>query len=1116
MIARSLHPARRAVVSAALAPEPQWYKDAIIYELRTRSYYDSNNDGIGDLRGLTSKLDYLTDLGVTAIWILPHYPSPGRDDGYDISDYTSVHPDAGTLDDFDELVEGAHRRRMRIITELVINHTSDQHQWFQRARRAPAGSSERNFYVWSDTADRYESARIIFPESEASNWTWDSVAKAYFWHRFFSHQPDLNFENPVVHQYVLAVVEFWLQRGIDGLRLDAIPYLYEREGTSCENLPETHAFLKKLRTYIDARFEDRLLLAEANQWPEDAAQYFGNGDECHMVFHFPIMPRLFMSIEMEDRFPVVDILRQTPGAPAICQWAMFLRNHDELTLEMVTDEERDYMYDAYAHEPQMRFNLGIRRRLAPLCGNDRRKMELLNALLLSMPGTPVLYYGDEIGMGDNVFLGDRNSVRTPMQWSSDRNAGFSRANPQRLDLPVIVDPEYHYEAVNVEAQQANPNSFLWWSKRMIALRKRHPAFGRGTIDFLPASNPAVLAFVRHHENDVILVVANLSRHVQYTEIDLSSLKGRIPTEVMGQTHFPVIGDAPYLLTLGGYAFYWFNFEPKVSLPARQRMSLLLFPPTITVTAPDELLSDERSQLENILLAFFNAGIGPAGSVRAVRINETVQIRNAIAATLVFMNVEYDNGKTENLMVPLTVMPFGADLAQFVGESSTAAPGTLIANLRLRDDQRSAPQFMLLLAAREGVGRIMLEAISRGASFQTRNGAIVADKPPGARLDLDNHLETRLLSSDRFAATIAYGTTFVLRMFFRTDEGIEPEIEVARFLEHKGFSGLMPRVLGWVELRRMKAEPVIIAVLEEQVANQGTAWQQACSEVDRAYERALARSTQDPLPTIPTGPLTDLAKIEPPETHRQLIGTYRTWAAKLGGRVAEFHVALASSSDPSFEPCQYSVMDQRSKYQTARNLLGRVFTLLRDSVADLSPPARETAVRVISLEKDILARFELLKTRPIDAKRIRIHGNLYLKRMLFTGKDFVLLGTGAPRRTLSERRRKASAFRDVASIMRSFQYAAADSLQSLRHEDQARAEPWGRVWARWASAAFLQGYLETARSAPFLSHDPALTALLLETALLDQALRDLQYELRRHSAMVSIPLSCILDILNKHS
>ncbi|TFG93406.1 MAG: maltose alpha-D-glucosyltransferase, partial [Myxococcales bacterium] len=545
-----------------MSSDPLWYRDAVFYQLRIPSFYDSDGDGVGDLRGLIEKLDYLADLGVTTLWVLPFYPSPLRDDGYDIADYTAVHPSYGTLRDFRTLLREAHRRGLRIVTELVINHTSDQHPWFQRARRASPGSRAREFYVWSDRADRYAEARIIFKDFETSNWTWDPVANAYYWHRFYSHQPDLNFDHPDVRKAVLRALDFWLRMGVDGLRLDAIPYLVEREGTSCENLPETHAFLRELRSHVDSRYPGRMLLAEANQWPEDAVAYFGKGDECHMAFHFPLMPRLFMSLQMEQSYPILDILAQTPAIPEGCQWAMFLRNHDELTLEMVTDEERDYMWRTYARDPRARINLGIRRRLAPLLGGSRRKIELMNALLLSLPGTPILYYGDEIGMGDNIFLGDRNGVRTPMQWSPDRNAGFSRTNAQRLFLPAVVDPEYHYEAVNVETQAANPSSLLWWTKRILALRRQHAAFGRGALEVLTPRNQRVLAFLRTLGDDVVLVVANLSRFSQYVELDLSRFEGCGVVELMGTVPFPRVGRAPYLLTLGPHAFQWFALRPE--------------------------------------------------------------------------------------------------------------------------------------------------------------------------------------------------------------------------------------------------------------------------------------------------------------------------------------------------------------------------------------------------------------------------------------------------------------------------------------------------------------------------------------------------------------------------
>ena len=578
-----------------LDSDPLWYKDAIIYELHVRAFFDSNADGIGDFRGLSQKLDYLQDLGVTAIWLLPFCPSPLRDDGYDIADFTNVHPSYGVRRDFQTFVREAHRRDLRVITELVVNHTSDQHPWFQRARKAPPGSKWRNFYVWSDSGEKYKDTRIIFKDTEHSNWSWDPVAKAYFWHRFFSHQPDLNYDNPNVQQAIFEVLDFWLDIGVDGLRLDAVPYLYEREETSCENLPETHEFLKKLRKHVDKKYSGRMLLAEANQWPEDAAAYFGDGDECHMNFHFPLMPRLFMAMQMEDRFPIIDILEQTPDIPENSQWALFLRNHDELTLEMVTDEERDYMYRMFAHDRQARINLGIRRRLSPLLGNDRKKIELMYSLLFSMPGTPVIYYGEEIGMGDNFYLGDRNGVRTPMQWNADRNAGFSRTNPQKLYLPIIIDPEYHYEAVNVELQQDNPQSLLWWMKRMLSLRKRYKVFGRGTIKFLHPANRKVIVYLRQYEDEVVLIAANLSRYPQCVELDLSQFKGMVPMALVGHTKFPPIGELPYFLTLGGHAIYWFQLQAPAGEATGSSQETQMGMPKLSTTRDWEHLLTNRDK-----------------------------------------------------------------------------------------------------------------------------------------------------------------------------------------------------------------------------------------------------------------------------------------------------------------------------------------------------------------------------------------------------------------------------------------------------------------------------------------------------------------------------------------
>lgn len=544
-----------------LDEDPLWYKHAIIYQLHVKSFYDSDGDGYGDFPGLCDKLDYLAELGVTCLWLLPFYPSPLKDDGYDISDYVSINPRYGTMDDFRRFLDEAHKRGLRVITELVINHTSDQHPWFQRARKAPRGSPERDMYVWSDDPTRYGKARIIFTDTETSNWSWDPVAEQFYWHRFFSHQPDLNFDNPLVVKMIQDVMRTWLDMGVDGLRLDAVPYLVEREGTNCENLPETHAVLKLMRKALDAEYKGRIFLAEANQWPEDVMQYFGDGtDQCHMAFHFPLMPRMYMALRREDRTPIVEILARTPAIPEQCQWGIFLRNHDELTLEMVTDEERDYMYREYARDPRMRINIGIRRRLAPLMDNGRRQIELMNALLMAMPGTPIIYYGDEIGMGDNIYLGDRNGVRTPMQWSFDRNAGFSRADKAALFAPVIDDAPYSFSNISVAAQERTGTSLLRWMRRLLKVRRRFTAFGQGSFEVLHPHNRAVLAFFRRHGDELLLCVHNLSRFAQFAELDLRVYNGYTPIELWSEQPFPKIGELPYLLTMSPHAFFWFQLR----------------------------------------------------------------------------------------------------------------------------------------------------------------------------------------------------------------------------------------------------------------------------------------------------------------------------------------------------------------------------------------------------------------------------------------------------------------------------------------------------------------------------------------------------------------------------
>src|SRR5690606_28624125 len=634
-----------------------WYKDAVIYELHIKAFCDGHGDGIGDFRGLMTKLDYLQDLGVTAIWLLPFYPSPLRDDGYDIADYYRINPAYGDVRQFRQLLKEAHKRDLKVITELVINHTSDQHPWFQRSRTAPQGSPYRDFYVWTDDPGQYKDVRIIFQDFETSNWTWDPVAQQYYWHRFFHHQPDLNYDSPLVREEVFKIIDFWAKMSIDGFLLDAVPYLFEREGTNCENLPETHAFLKKLRVHVDTHYPGTLLLAEANMWPEDAVSYFGDGDECHMNFHFPVMPRMFMALQMEDRYPITDIFEQTPSIPANCQWAIFLRNHDELTLEMVTDEERDYMYKVYVKDPKARINLGIRHRLAPLMENNRKKIEILNYLLFSLPGTPVIYYGDEIGMGDNFYLGDRDGVRTPMQWSSNRNAGFSEANPQMLYLPVILDPEFSYEAVNVETQRRNTSSLLWWMKRVINMRKRYKAFGRGDLTFVNAENPKVMAFIRSYDDETILVVVNLSRFTQAAELDLGQYKGYVPLELFSKNKFPEIKeDAPYFFTLSPHAYHWFLLQ-KAHKQNEDNEQL----PFIKLNKWDDLFDSQTEfKLENeVLPRYMLASRWFGGKARTIQTMEiadkTEVVFGANRCWFLLVRVNYENGMPDIYQLPITFL-----------------------------------------------------------------------------------------------------------------------------------------------------------------------------------------------------------------------------------------------------------------------------------------------------------------------------------------------------------------------------------------------------------------------------------------------------------------------------
>jgi maltose alpha-D-glucosyltransferase/alpha-amylase len=1083
-----------------------WYRDAIIYEIHPKAFSDSNGDGVGDFRGLTERLDYLRDLGVTALWLLPFYPSPLRDDGYDIADYTAVHHTYGTLRDFEGLLREAHRCGLRVITELVLNHTSDQHPWFQRARRAPPDSSHRKYYVWSDTAARYLDARIIFKDFEAANWTWDPIAQAYYWHRFYSHQPDLNYDHPPVRRAMLQLVDFWLRLGVDGLRLDAVPYLYEREGTNCENLAETHAFLKALRRHIDENFPNRMLLAEANQWPEDAVSYFGSGDECHMAFHFPVMPRLFMGIHMEDSFPIIDILEQTPSPPENCQWALFLRNHDELTLEMVTDEERDYMYRVYAHDPQARINLGIRRRLAPLLNNHRRKIELMNGLLLSLPGTPVVYYGDEIGMGDNIYLGDRNGVRTPMQWSADRNAGFSRANPQRLYLPIVIDPEYHPEALNVEAQQNNPHSMLWWMKRLIALRKRQRAFGRGSIEFLHPENRRVLAFLRAYQDERILVVANLSRFVQYVELDLGRYRGMAPVELFGNTQFPPIGDAPYFLTLGPHSFYWFVLRPvqqpvRPEGPAPEALPELAF--SCGWSAAD-LRAIEWVLPSYLLRSRWFAG--KARQIKEVSIAETVRLSDNDAYRVALVRVSYVDGAPETYAVPLACTFDGGELAQ---------PATDAVLARLRSGERSGVLFDATADA--GFAMLLLDLIVRRR--RSAGGRLVAKRMPSLKglLGDGSALAPSVLKGEQSNTSIVYGDRLILKLFRRLEEGVNQDLEIGRFLTEGVAFPNTPDVAGMLSFERPEGEPSTLGILRAFASNQGDVWRYTLSTLPGYFERALIGPP--PADESPTS-LIALTQAEIPAAAQHLIGGYLPTVTLLGQRSAEFHCALAARPEnPAFAPEPFTVLYQRSLYQGMRSRARQSLKLLRDRLRSLPANARTPANEVLGLETAIDRRLRAIMGQKLSASRIRCHGDYHLGQVLYTGKDFVIVDfEGEPGRPLGERRIKRSPLRDVAGMLRSFHYAVFTAWSDpsigavLRPEDQRRLEPSARYWHRWVSATFLRSYLAAMNATTLLPRSEGELALMLDVYMLDKALYEVDYELNNRPQWVHVPLRGILDLL----
>ena len=1103
-----------------------WYKDAVIYQAHVRAFLDTSNDGVGDFRGLTEKLDYVEALGIDTIWLLPFYPSPLRDDGYDIADYENIHPAYGTLEDFDRLIEEAHRRKLRVITELVINHTSDQHPWFQAARRAPAGSAERNFYVWSETNQKYQGVPIIFSDTETSNWTWDDAAGAYYWHRFFHHQPDLNFDNPAVTEAVVRVMHFWLDRGVDGMRLDAVPYLIEREYTPCANLDETHAVLKTIRREMDKRHKDRLLLAEANQWPAEVRPYFGDGDECHMAFHFPLMPRMFMAVRQEDRHPIVEILRQTPEIPESCQWGLFLRNHDELTLEMVTDEERDYMYQVYANDPQMLINGGIRRRLAPLMENSRRRIELMNSLLFSLPGTPVIYYGDEIGMGDNIYLGDRNSVRTPMQWTGDRNAGFSRADAARLYAPLITDPVYGYTAVNVEAQERSPFSLLNWMKRMIALRKQHAVFGRGTIEFLAAQNRKVLAYVRQHQDDTVLCVANLSRSVQPVELDLSRFRGLVPVEMLGKTEFPRIGEQPYFLSLGAYSFNWFRLQlaaPAISerTTPDQGIAVHDVPSLMVGTVWDTLLDGTvRALIErDVLVPFLQRqpwfqGPRPA---RARLTDWSVPRRGPEPLFLAIVDVEFDESSAE-----------GAGPAR-----QYFLPLSMASMERVMTIEERAPHAVLarISGARKGLlfdgwydDRLagVLGGAAGAEGIATRHGALHATPPfafpPGVQSHESPPLSKLavLAGSSSITFAVADGQHVALKMFRRIEPGIHPEVEVTRHLSVAGFTHVAP-VVATVDYGRRGDGPGTVAMIQELVESQVDGWTHAMDALSRFQDQVASRELP---PLDDRKELRQAAGLSHANPNADVMGGYLEIAGAMGRRTAEMHVALATDGHPAFQPDAFAVDDLSLAVRRAVSNAERDLGALESAAASgVLKGSEETAARVralVAARGTLIGQLESAASLHALGSKIRVHGDYRLGQILLVEGDlFVQNLEGHLSWPAAAQREKQSPLRDVASMLRSFSYAAQAALLtrvSARPDDQANLEAWANVWQTWSTAAFLHAYLSTAGSHPMLPGDACERDALLRFFMLDRALRELDAELHNRPEWVGIPTSGILRLL----
>ena len=1102
---------------AALNDRLHWYKDAVIYELHIKAFRDGNGDGIGDFTGLLQSLDYLQDLGVTAIWLLPFYPSPLRDDGYDISDYYHIHRSYGDITQFRTFLEEAHRRNLKVITELVINHTSDQHPWFQRARHAPADSDERNFYVWSDDPTKYKDVRIIFQDFEPSNWSFDPVANAYYWHRFFHHQPDLNYDNPLVQEEIFRIIDYWCGMGVDGFRLDAIPYLFEREGTNGENLPETHAFLKKLRKHVDEHFPTTVLLAEANMWPEDAVSYFGMGDECQMNYHFPAMPRMFMALQMEDRYPITDIFDQTPAIPDTCQWALFLRNHDELTLEMVTDEERDYMYKVYAKDPKARINLGIRHRLAPLMENNRRKIELLNFLLFSLPGTPVIYYGDEIGMGDNVYLGDRDGVRTPMQWSPDRNGGFSNANPQKLYLPLILDFEYHYESVNVEAQRANTSSLYWFTKRLINMRKKFKAFGRGDMHFLNIENAKILAFTRCYEKETILVIVNLSKFSQAAEVDLASYKGYTLTEVVSRNKFPSVKeDGSYFFTLAPYAFHWFSLrKAEIAVPAKTDL------PEVQLELWDEIVSPVMLQrFEGELLGNYLAGTSWFNGLNKNFYSVVIENHG---------NFHFEHGSVLWMQLGVTFqsgLPETYQLAlNFVSENEVTGirennPHALVAQLTIGSDKG----YLCDAFFTRSFQLELIRNMARQSSTPLKTGHIdfYSKEELTSHWAESDEIKSRIHASDEYNTSISYDNRFFLKLYRKIDKSINPDLEITRFLTNDAKFPYIPAFIGAIEWK-VDDFGILLGIMQVLIENHGDGRSFFLERSNNYLERILASDREKLKEMKLIGTLADPAPFDQlPEAIKLLIGNQGAeFAGLLGKRTGQMHLALASGTAfPDFQPEDFTIYYQRSLYSTMQSLVRETFQMLSRTGAEVSEDFRQKANQVLTHRDDILSLLKNIFAKKLDILKIRVHGNFQLEEVLLTGKDLMIDDYGGEvAQSYSERRLKRSVFIDVSSMISSFYKVAQEGFEKNDHvppERSGEIKPYYQWWAAYHSGFFLRGYLDTVVDTRLIPADKSDLRMTFTVYLLQEGLKELNHALTHHTGKGEAMLDLIISILGMYN